>query len=112
MSKLDSQMFNNPAKEQQAVEEHALAIASMMEALALPLVTFSKEGFPESCRGAFEKNLKRCIDAVVSTVPNQYRHKVLSLIEETNKAMEAEDAAKTAEEKPAVHAEPDNPPAA
>ncbi len=87
--RLDTQAFNNPDTEQKAIEEFAFAVTSVMEQLAVAQVTFDKVLLPESSRPAFEKNLKRCVEAVMSTIPNQYKTRVFEFIQKVEAESDA-----------------------
>lgn len=91
--KLDYHMFNDPATEQEAIKQHAYAIAAIMEAIVIVKMTFDNEGFPEYAREEFEKALKRATNAVMSVLPNQWKNKVLQLIADTAKESLPEPAA-------------------
>lgn len=81
MSKLDANKFNSNVTEEKAIEDHAYAIVSMMEASALFFAAYEGQGFPASTRADFEKGLKRCIGAVSSSIPNQWKAQVFALVD-------------------------------
>lgn len=84
-NKLDYKEFLNPETEAKAVENHAFAIASLLEALSIVQLTFHKEGFPETSREAFEKCLRKCATIAVCCVPTQWQPAVMKLIAEASK---------------------------
>lgn len=78
--KLDTNGFNNPDTELETAKDFAEALIVMMGASTDFKMSFQSLGFAPSVEEAFDKGLKKCIDAVSSAVPNQWKMKVLRLV--------------------------------
>ncbi len=80
MSKLNANDFNDPIKENVTAKDFAEALVVMMGATTDLQMTFESLGFSPAVHVEFEKGMKRIINAVSSSVPNQFRNKVLRLV--------------------------------
>lgn len=80
MSRLDPSLFYTD--EEHAIEEFAQAIGAMYEAISLVGQTFEDQGFADSVRLDFGKQLKRLVTAISSAVPNQYNEKVAKAMQD------------------------------
>lgn len=92
-----------------AIERAALAQLAILEGASVFAVVVEQLELGDTVDAAFKKNLKRCINACASAVPNQYKHKVLEYMLSTEE--EKDDApAPTGEVEAGVHAVTTEPP--
>lgn len=95
--------------EAEAIENGALAQVAALESASVFALTVEKLEFGDDVNAEFQKNLKRCINALASAVPNQWKAKVLEYMLATEE--EKDDAPAAAGEVEAgVHAVTAEPP--
>ncbi len=91
----------------EAVENGALAQVAALEAASIFALTVEKLEFSPDVNAEFQKNLKRCINALASSIPNQWKRQVLEYMLNTEEENDdAPSVNETGGEVTTVHAEP------
>jgi len=80
--------FNDVNTEEEAIADAAYAQTAVLEAAAAFLHVVETLQFSTPVQQAVEKNLNRCINAVASEVPSQWKKKVLYLMREASKVVD------------------------
>lgn len=80
--------FNDVNTEEEAIADAAYAQTSVLEAAAAFLHVVETLQFSAPVKAAVEKNLNRCINAVASEVPSQWKKKVLHLMREASQIVD------------------------
>lgn len=80
--------------EADAIDRAAYCQLTMLEAAAAFLHVAEKLGFTPDTMFTVDKNLRRCLNAIGSAVPNQYKFKILQVMAEASRAVQDVEEAK------------------
>jgi hypothetical protein len=77
--KLDYRRLNDPATEQDQLEQYAQATVGAMEIAAIFVQAVESWGYSKIVLDRFEKYVRKALNELESEIPNQYKRRVLQL---------------------------------